>query len=211
MAILMNPSNITIVSTIVPEQEPEHSAIYPVLLEDKSYFTLYRFLERANNFMDTCLGRLGSTMCESFDATTVVTSRERLEVELYDSQVMLYKEIKYNGSTHIYPRRIEFCPLSKNIDLNPSTLIPKEKESIELMSDIYILLEGGAFYTNDISAELFQYSTMFDVLSEHDVRELVNRLYNLPIRPKFSITLHNNLGLLDQGIDELDEFFRGYK
>lgn len=189
----------------------DDSVLYPLILCDEEYFTLYRFLERANNFIVSRQGRLSKTYHDNIDSLVCgVDSNNIMEVTLYDALAIMYKKIKYVGCTIIHPGMIQVVENSAMIDLNPTTILPKKIELKKEMEDVYIQL-NGQFYTNDIGAELFQYSTMYKVLSENEVREIVNRLYNLPKLPGYQLSLYNNLGLFDAGnISDLNYFYKGY-
>lgn len=195
---------------ITSSSNGETSALYPILLCEEEYFTLYRFLERANNFIESRKGRLSNSYYDSLDGLACnAQNNSVIEITLYDSLALLYKHIKYPGNTFINPGMIQLSKGCNTIDLNPTTFIPSTKELKKEMEDVYLLLHGP-FYTNDISADLFQYSTLYDVLSEYDIREMVNRLYNLPILQGYQLSLFNNLGLFDSdNIKDLDSFFRG--
>lgn len=186
------------------------SVLYPLLLNDSDYFTLFRFLERCNNYIINSVGTLHRSMYDTIDGISLRIGKSNAEMELYESGVLRYRQVQYTGSTHIYPGMIRVNQGSSSIDVNPTTVITNNPDLKKELEDVYVLL-NGANYTNDISAELFQYSTMYSVLSEVDIREIVNRLYNLPLLPNYELTLYNNLGMMDRGnLQDLNEFLRGY-
>lgn len=190
--------------------EDQTSVLYSTILNDNEYFTLFRFLERCNNFMTSSAGTLHRTMYDNIDGICFSISKSHSTMELYESDVLRYRQVQYKGSTHIYPGMIRLNKDSGNIDLNPTTLITNNPVLKKELEDVYLLL-NGSYYTNDISAELFQYSTMYSVLSEEEIREIVNRLYNLPLLPNYELTLYNNLGMMDRGsLVDLDELLKGY-
>lgn len=205
MAIVYQPT----VQTPITKSDT-HSVLYPLLLNDSEYFTLFRFLERCNNFIMNSTGTMHRTIYDSIDGISMRINKSEVEMELYESDVLRYRPVQYKGSTHIYPGMIRLNTGSNNIDINPTTLITNNPDLNKELEDVYLLL-NGSHYTNDISAELFQYSTMYSVLSEEDIREIVNRLYNLPLLPSYELTLYNNLGMFDQGdLRDMDELLRGY-
>lgn len=191
-------------------REDMTSVLYPLLLNDTDYFTLFRFLERCNNFITSSTGSLHRSIYDSIDGISFRIGKSEAEMELYESGVLRYRRVQYTGSTHIYPGMIRLNKGSGSIDLNPTTLITKNRDLKKELEDVYLLL-NGSHYTNDISAELFQYSTMYSVLSEEEIREIVNRLYNLPLLPNYELTLYNNLGMMDRGsLIDFDELLKGY-
>lgn len=204
MAILRHPSTISYVPS------DTHSVLYPLLLNDSEYFTLFRFMERCNNFILNSSGTMHRSCYDNIDGISFRITKSEAEMELYESGVLRYRPVQYIGSTHIYPGMIRLNIGSASIDVNPTTLITNNPELKKELEDVYLLLNGPN-YTNDISADLFQYSTMYDVLSEKDISEIVNRLYNLPILPKYELTLYNNLGNFDSGnLQDLNELLKGY-
>lgn len=211
MATTLSQINTQIQASMArTSSEDQTSVLYPTLLNDNDYFTLFRFLERCNNFMTSSTGTLHRSMSESIDGISLRIGKSEAEIELYESGVLRYRRVQYRGSTHIYPGMIRLNKDSANIDMNPTTLITNNRELKKELEDVYLLL-NGSHYTNDISAELFQYSTMYSVLSEEEIREIVNRLYNLPLLPNYELTLYNNLGMMDRGsLVDFDELLKGY-
>lgn len=211
MATTLSQINTQIQASMArTSSEDQTSVLYPTLLNDNDYFTLFRFLERCNNFMTSSTGTLHRSMSESIDGISLRIGKSEAEIELYESGVLRYRRVQYRGSTHIYPGMIRLNKDSANIDMNPTTLITNNRELKKELEDVYLLL-NGSHYTNDISAELFQYSTMYSVLSEEEIREIVNRLYNLPLLPNHELTLYNNLGMMDRGsLVDFDELLKGY-
>ena len=211
MATTLSQINTQIQASMArTSSEDQTSVLYPTLLNDNDYFTLFRFLERCNNFMTSSTGTLHRSMSESIDGISLRIGKSEAEIELYESGVLRYRRVQYRGSTHIYPGMIRLNKDSANIDMNPTTLITNNRDLKKELEDVYILL-NGSHYTNDISAELFQYSTMYSVLSEEEIREIVNRLYNLPLLPNYELTLYNNLGMMDrESLVDFDELLKGY-
>lgn len=211
MATTLSQINTQIQASMArTSSEDKTSVLYPTLLNDNDYFTLFRFLERCNNFMTSSTGLLHRSISESIDGTYLRIGKSDAEIELYESGVLRYRQVQFRGSTHIYPGMIRLNMGSNNIDVNPTTLITNNPDLKKELEDVYLLL-NGPHYTNDISAELFQYSTMYSVLSEEEIREIVNRLYNLPLLPNYELTLYNNLGMMDRGsLVDFDELLKGY-
>ena len=211
MATTLSQINTQIQASMArTSSEDQTSVLYPTLLNDNDYFTLFRFLERCNNFMTSSTGTLHRSMSESIDGISLRIGKSEAEIELYESGVLRYRRVQYRGSTHIYPGMIRLNKDSANIDMNPTTLLTNNPDLKKELEDVYILL-NGSHYTNDISAELFQYSTMYSVLSEEEIREIVNRLYNLPLLPNYELTLYNNLGMMDrESLVDFDELLKGY-
>lgn len=211
MATTLSQINTQIQASMArTSREDQTSVLYPTLLNDTDYFTLFRFLERCNNFMLSGAGSLHRSMSESIDGISLRIGKSDAEMELYDSGVLRYRRVQYKGSTHIYPGMIRMNQGTHSIDVNPTTLITNNPDLKKELEDVYLLL-NGSHYTNDISAELFQYSTMYSVLTEEEIREIVNRLYNLPLLPNYELTLFNNLGMMDRGsLVDFDELLKGY-
>lgn len=211
MATTLSQINTQIQASMArTSREDQTSVLYPTLLNDNDYFTLFRFLERCNNFILDSAGNLHRSMYDSIDGISLRIGKSEAEIELYESGVLRYRRVQFRGSTHIYPGMIRLNMGSNNIDVNPTTLITNNPDLKKELEDVYLLL-NGPHYTNDISAELFQYSTMYSVLSEEEIREIVNRLYNLPLLPNYELTLYNNLGMMDRGsLVDFDELLKGY-
>lgn len=211
MATTLSQINTQIQASMArTSSEDQTSVLYPTLMNDNDYFTLFRFLERCNNFILNSTGSLHRSIYESIDGISLRIGKSEAEIELYESGVLRYRRVQYRGSTHIYPGMIRLNKDSANIDMNPTTLLTNNPDLKKELEDVYILL-NGSHYTNDISAELFQYSTMYSVLSEEEIREIVNRLYNLPLLPNYELTLYNNLGMMDrESLVDFDELLKGY-
>lgn len=188
----------------------QYNNVMDMLLHDEMYIKLHLFLERCNNFF----GENQYLKQHYFDKPEEKIKGCSLEVtdkNMYfgqyrnDSMAMsLLEDGKYYHQNSISSKQIIAVNGSLHTDLSPL----KEQVDDKTYEEIGWFMRDSKI-TDDIEAELFQFSTVHDVYSPFEIQEVINRVRNLPIPEKKTLTL-NDLLLYPLYNQHIDELLKGY-
>lgn len=188
-----------------------YNSVMDILLDDEMYLKVYRLIERCNNFF----GNYQSIQQSFFgkpelqlQGCTMHITTENMYFGQYrnDSNIAvsyLYDNI-YTHQNSITSKCIIASKGAVHTDFSPLKKIVKDE-----IYDAVGWFVTNNIITDEIEGELFQESTVYDVYSLYEMQEIINRVKNLPLLEKQSLTIHENLRypLYNQILDEL---LKGY-
>lgn len=189
----------------------KRSGLFEFILDTKKYLSLYNLMERMNRYNLEYTSSLFGEMHDTVHNINFSTNAVSFTLEEYDTKFMSYtldrtstKEYPFTGRIH--PSYISMYKYMNFIECTPCWNNPETTEEKKALDEAFIQLPG--FNYGDISAELFQIAMQHEILSEKELQEVVNRVYNLPYMGNTILHLTNNISQIEY--TDLDKFLRGY-
>lgn len=185
-------------------------SVMDMILDDEMYLKIHHLLERCNNFF----GHNQSMSHHYFgkpDANergcTIDITHENMYFGQYrnDNVALSYLyDDQYSHQNSVTSKHIIVSHGAKHTDFSPFKKVVHDK-----MYDQIGWFVTNNVITDEMEGDLFQESTVSDVYSLYEMQEIMNRIQNLPIREKKSLTIDSML--MYPNINKyLDELLKGY-
>ena len=183
-----------------------YETLFDFILDDKAYFRLYNFIERANKDIQNKEQFMESTSRESYDGLHLSSAHKRVRVYNYEAYAIDYYKQYQVSERSYYPHFMQHDGVIGRLPIIPLRYEPSETPSD--VANILLAYNDAYLDSTDKSAELFQLSLNYNVLTPEEIHAVMVRMYNLPILPEYEIKLFSSLLHLDRLYD-LDVLFRG--
>lgn len=186
----------------------QYSSVMDILLDDEVYLKLYNLIERCNNFF----GKNKAINEHTFDpdegwGTSFEINKMGMYLGAYRNDTIalsLLSDGNYHHQNSVTSKEIIAHCGAQHTDFSPFKKIVHDK-----MYDSTGWFLTNNIITDDVEGELFQESTVSDVYSLFEMQEVINRIQNLPLTDKKTLTIteHFRYPRYYQNIDEL---LKGY-
>lgn len=188
----------------------QYSSVMDILLDDEMYYKLYFFLERCERFLvsnESVQHSFFGDPNESQDGCTLEISYGNVSFGKYRSDhaaLSLRHDRTYYHQNSVTSKHILAGKGAKHTDLSPI----KDQVMDKVYDEVGWFITGNRI-TDEMEADLFQYSTVHNVYSLYEIQEVLNRIQNLPIPESMTLTIGQQMRypMFNQFFDDL---LKGY-
>ena len=190
--------------------------VMDVLLNDELYFSIYKLIERFNNF------RNENNDVSGFDGLNNIYMKHALmDCEVWrDTLHIRYIQASSGSASNAFELRKFVTEHPENFFVANRVIIQGNAQASDI-SPIKEFSQDSSPYdklgwyvhdfsiTDEMEAELFQASTIDEVYSPYELQEILNRASNLPLCKHFHLTILPEF-MYNETYKNLDKILRGY-